>query len=48
MNSIALWGPVRIAFSLAWHALESCNDLVLMTQHSPFPNLQACLPWPSR
>ncbi|MDD9361448.1 MAG: hypothetical protein PV344_00755 [Anaplasma sp.] len=31
-------GPVRIAFSFAWHALESHNDLVLMTQHSSFPN----------
>ncbi|MDD9363033.1 MAG: hypothetical protein PV344_08930 [Anaplasma sp.] len=34
-------GPVRIAFSFASHALEAHKDLVLMTQHSPFPNLQA-------
>ncbi|MDD9362544.1 MAG: hypothetical protein PV344_06450 [Anaplasma sp.] len=31
-------GPVCIAFSFASHALESHNDLVLMTQHSSFPS----------
>ncbi|MDD9362784.1 MAG: hypothetical protein PV344_07675 [Anaplasma sp.] len=31
-------GPVRVAFSFAFHALESHNDLVLMTQHCSFPS----------
>ncbi|MDD9361641.1 MAG: hypothetical protein PV344_01790, partial [Anaplasma sp.] len=37
-NAIALSSPVRIAFLFASHALESQNDLVLMTQHSSFPS----------
>ncbi|MDD9361879.1 MAG: hypothetical protein PV344_03020 [Anaplasma sp.] len=37
-NAIALSDPVRIVFSFASHALESHNDLVLMTQHSSFPS----------
>ncbi|MDD9362494.1 MAG: hypothetical protein PV344_06200 [Anaplasma sp.] len=45
---IALSGPVRIAFSLASHALESHNGLVLMTQHSSLPSRAACLAWPSQ
>ncbi|MDD9361872.1 MAG: hypothetical protein PV344_02975, partial [Anaplasma sp.] len=33
-----LSGPVRIAFSFASHALESHNDIVLVTIHSSFPS----------
>ncbi|MDD9362281.1 MAG: hypothetical protein PV344_05075 [Anaplasma sp.] len=35
---MAFSGTVRIAFSFASHALESNNDLVLITQHSSFPS----------
>ncbi|MDD9362885.1 MAG: hypothetical protein PV344_08185 [Anaplasma sp.] len=31
-------GPVRTTFSFTSHALESHNDLVVMTQHSSFPS----------